>query len=165
MFEWYVARVQRSKEKIARINLGNQGIETFLPRFWKTTRRSKAFEDRLHPLFPGYIFFKSTDDPALFRSVGGTWGVSRVLFGDGRRPRPVPTAFMEELIGRCVDEVVMSDCDGLDVGASVQINRGPFSGLLGTVTELGDAGRVALFLEVLGGVTTNISVNDVGPAQ
>lgn len=78
--DWFVARTIPQKEEIARVNLERQGIEAFLPRFWKTYRRAKRFEDRLCPLFPGYIFFQSEADPVIWRNVSGTLGVSFVLW-------------------------------------------------------------------------------------
>lgn len=158
---WYVARTQPRKEAVARVNLANQGVDTFLPRFRKKLRGFKAFEDKLRPLFPGYIFFLSAEDPATWRSVGGTLGISHIVRGDGRRPRPVPAAFMDDLLDACVDGVLAVGADLVDVGARVQVNRGPFSGQLGTVSTLDDAGRIALFLDVMGGVTARMNIADV----
>lgn len=159
--QWYVARTQPCKEAIAEINLGNQGVRTFLPRFWKTLRRFKSFEDKLRPLFPGYIFFHSARDPALWRSISGTLGVSHVVWGDGRQPRPVPDAFMAELLSACDAGVMTRVTTGLEVGARVQINRGPFSNVLATITGLSDAGRITLFMDIMGGITAKMHANEM----
>lgn len=158
---WYVARTQPQKEEIARINLERQGIKAFLPRFWKTYRQAKRFEDRLRPVFPGYIFFESGVDPALWRNVSGTLGISCVLWGGGRRPAPVPQQFMADLKVACIDGILNIGKDALKIGTKVQINRGPFTGLLAKVCSLEDRGRVSLFLDVMGGVMTNMATTDV----
>ncbi len=161
MTDWYVAKTLPQKEEVARINLEQQGIAAFLPRFWKTCRRRKQFENRLRPVFPSYIFFQSNDDPALWRSISGTRGVSYVLWGSGRRPAPVPAQFMAELTCACVDGILAIGEKALKVGAQVQVNRGPFTGLLAKVCALDDRGRVSLFLDLMGGVMAQVTTNDV----
>ena len=55
-------------EEMAEINLNNQSIEYFLPRFTYGKREGKA-------IFPGYIFIKpKTGD--TFQSIRSTQGVS-----------------------------------------------------------------------------------------
>lgn len=161
MLNWYVARTQPRKEKVARINLANQSIDTFLPCFWKTQLRVQSLENKLCPLFPGYIFFRSDEDLALWRAVGGTLGVSHVVWGYGRRPRPVPSAFMASLLGSCVDGILAIGGGDLAIGDCVKVHRGPFAGLLGTISSFGHAERVALFLDVMGGVTTIMNATDL----
>ena len=55
-------------EEVAEVNLKNQSIEYFLPRFINGKREGKA-------IFPGYIFIKpKTED--TFQSIRSTRGVS-----------------------------------------------------------------------------------------
>lgn len=161
MLDWYVARTQPRKEEVARINLSNQGIEAFLPRFWKTRPRGQSFEDKLCPLFPGYIFFQSAEDPALWRAVGGTLGISYVVWGDGRRPKPVEKVFMASLLGSCVEDVLTIRRSDLAIGDRIRVNRGPFAGALGAISSLGHAERVALLLDVMGGVNATMNASDL----
>ena len=153
---WYAARTIARKEHIAQLNLINQGFETFLPRFRKTFRRATLFEDGLHPLFPGYIFFKAEADAALWRAVGGTRGIIEIVKGSGRAAGLIPPAFMSELISSCVDGIFAIDSNPLKIGSKIEIDQGPFSGLCATVSELKDNERITVFLEVMGGTTVKI---------
>lgn len=161
MQDWYVARTQPHKENMAHININNQGIVAFLPRILRSLRRRGLFEDKLYPLFPGYVFFKSAQDPALWRAVGGTLGVSYVLWGGGRRPRPVPQPFMEDLLSSCADGVLKIKNANLSVGESVQIKNGPLSGLVGVIVSLDGPSRVALLLDLMGGAKAQVDLVDL----
>lgn len=161
MQEWFVARTQPRREKVAQVNLENQGIPTFLPCFRQSSRRFKRFEEALCPLFPGYIFFQSLRDPALWRSVGGTIGVSHVIWGDGRAPRPVPEIVMLDLLSACPDGVFVGALSSIVAGDEVTVSRGPFSGLLATVQSLDARGRLDLLLSAMGGVNLRLDVSDM----
>ena len=87
-------------------------------------------------------------------------GISYVLCGDGRKPQPVPPAFMDQMLSSCVDGIFNSGGDQVSVGDRVQIKRGPFSGIFGTVLSLDDASRAALFLDIMGGLKAKINVSD-----
>lgn len=158
---WYVARTQPHKEKLVQINLINQGIATFLPRIWRSHRRRGVFENKLCPLFPGFVFFESAQDPALWRAVGGTLGVSYVLWGGGRRPRPVPQSIMTDLFSSCVNEVLAIEEVNISVGDSVQMTRGPLSGLVGTIVSLEGTARAALLLDLMGGAKAQVHLVDL----
>lgn len=159
--DWHAAKTIPQKERIAQINLERQGVTTLLPRFWKTYRRLKRFENRLRPVFPGYIFFQCPPDPALWRNIGGTLGVSYILWSSRRTPALVPSAFMESLAGSCVDGVFQAPEQNLKIGTQVQIVRGPFTGSLASVCTLDDRGRVSLLLNVMGGTIVHTNASDV----
>jgi hypothetical protein len=63
--QWFVARTQRGKEEVGRINLEIQPVNVFIPRCLKTAQGAKAFQTLPSPTFPGYQFFRSSHDPAL----------------------------------------------------------------------------------------------------
>lgn len=161
MLQWYVARSKPGKEKIACENISYQGIRVFLPLYKRTVRRLNAFETKLSPVFPGYLFFRSPEDRAIWRAVSGSIGVSYVVWGDGRQPRPVPNNFMDDLIASCPDGVMSIGNDQFNVGNRVRVNVGPFSGHLGKILSLDSNDRVALLLDIMGSATVRISVRDL----
>ncbi len=161
MLNWYVGRSKPRKEKIACRNLSNQGIKVFLPLFKRTVRRVNTLETNLLPIFPGYFFFRSPEDRALWRAVSGSIGVSYVVWGDGRQPRPVPDSFMDDLIASCSEGVMSIGSDQLAVGSSVRVGVGPFSGLLGKILSLDNNGRVSLLLDIMGTATARMSIADL----
>jgi len=64
---WYLVKTKPRMEEMAEINLKNQSIEYFLPRFTCGKREGKV-------IFPGYIFIKpKTTD--TFQSIRSTRGV------------------------------------------------------------------------------------------
>jgi transcriptional antiterminator RfaH len=65
---WYLVKTKARMEEIAEINLKNQGIEYFLPRFTCGKREGKV-------IFPGYIFIKPKMGNT-FQSIRSTKGVS-----------------------------------------------------------------------------------------
>ena len=65
---WYLVKTKHRSEEMAEINLSNQNIEYFLPRFTCGKREGKV-------IFPGYIFIKpKTGD--TFQSIRSTRGMS-----------------------------------------------------------------------------------------
>ena len=65
---WYLVKTKPRMEEMAEVNLKNQGIEYFLPRFTCGKREGKV-------IFPGYIFIKpKTTD--TFQSIRSTRGIS-----------------------------------------------------------------------------------------
>ena len=65
---WYLVKTKPQMEEMAEINLKNQSIEYFLPRFTCGKREGKV-------IFPGYVFIKpKTGD--IYQSIRSTRGVS-----------------------------------------------------------------------------------------
>ena len=65
---WYLVKTKPRMEEMAEINLKNQKIEYFLPRFTCGKREGKV-------IFPGYIFIKPKMGDT-FQSIRSTRGVS-----------------------------------------------------------------------------------------
>jgi transcriptional antiterminator RfaH len=160
MLEWYVARTQPQREKIAQVNLANQNIVTFLPLVRLSVKRFKRFEETKRPLFPGYIFFQSSRDPALWRSVGSTVGVLQVVCGGGRA-HPVPKEVMDDLFLACKNDIFVGGPPGLAVNDAVTVNCGPFSSMIAKVQSLGPRGRVNLLLSAMGGLILRLDTPDI----
>ena len=65
---WYLVKTKPRMEEIAEINLKNQSIEYFLPRFTCGKREGKV-------IFPGYIFIRPKPEDT-FQSIRSTREVS-----------------------------------------------------------------------------------------
>ena len=91
---WYVAMTAPRKERIAEINLANQGFRAFLPRQLATRRHADKFRTALAPVFPRYLFVIVDLERARWRSVNGTIGVQR-LIADAERPIAVAPGVVE----------------------------------------------------------------------
>lgn len=148
---WYVAETQPRKEALAALHLGRQNFEFFLPRFRKTRRHARKLDTVLAPLFPGYIFVRFDRERANWRSINGTFGVRRLICGEGGMLRSMPPRVVEQLQARCRGDIYETPLESFKPGQQVRITTGPFSDLTAQILSLDDKGRVALLLDILGG--------------
>jgi transcription elongation factor/antiterminator RfaH len=150
---WYAVQALPSRERIATLNLERQGFETFVPKvFRRTTSRAGRISERLDPLFPGYHFVRLDLDRAQWRSVNGTFGVSRlVMFGD--RPAPLARGFVEALLSRADERSIVSFSESFSEGDTVRVVSGPFDDLIGTLIKKRGTERVVVMMQLLSGST------------
>lgn len=146
---WYVVQSQPHKELRAGMNLENQGFRSFLPRLRKTTRHARRTSTLLAPLFPRYLFVSLDLGRDRWRSVYGTFGVSR-LVTSGAWPTPVPPGLVEELVAVAERCGAIDLRDALTPGDRVRFLTGPFADMIGRLVHLDDAGRARVLLEMLG---------------
>lgn len=103
------------------------------------------------PLFPGYIFVKTTFEPASQLTVLKTIGAVRLL-GNPSGPVPVPPAQIESL--KILTSVDMDLVTGANIrlkkGDPVIILEGPMAGIKGEFTRHKGRGRVVIKIDVLG---------------
>jgi transcriptional antiterminator RfaH len=140
---WFAVRTQPHSEAKAERHLANQNYRVFLPRFLKSRRHARKFENIWAPLFPGYLFIILDLTRDRWRSVNGTYGVDRILTRAGT-PEPVPHGLVEQLLSAA------SRLD-LEEGQTVRVTAGPFADLLGRLAALDDSGRVRVLLNLMGG--------------
>lgn len=137
------------QDAVAEAHLKRQGFEVFIPRTRETVSHARRKLVRNAPLFPGYGFVRLNPERDRWRSINGTIGVLSLLIGDAL-PIPVPEGIVEELI-RCSDpEGIVDLTRGFEVGETVKIKFGPFSGITGTLAALNAKGRVEVLLKFLG---------------
>ena len=96
---WYVAQTQPGREQCALLNLTRQDFTAYLPRWRKRRSHARKIDTVLAPLFPRYIFVSLDLDNMSWRSVNGTFGVSRMI-ANGERPAPVPRGVVEAIQSR-----------------------------------------------------------------
>ena len=146
---WYVAQSQPRKELFASANLENQGFPTFTPRLRRTVRHARRLRTVLTALFPRYLFVSLDLTRDRWRSVNGTFGVSR-LVTDGRMPIPAPPGLVEALIAGTDRDGAFAFAAPLAPGEEVRLLDGPFADQIGRLVRLDDAGRARVLLEILG---------------
>jgi len=134
---WYLVKTKPQMDKVAEINLINQGVEYFLPRFTNGKREGKV-------IFPGYVFVKpKTDD--TYQSIRSTRGVSDFV----RFEMSFANA-SDEIIDELREVVdVMNDraekFNPYKKGVEVFINSGPFKNF-NAVFDKYDANQSAIVL-------------------
>src|SRR6266478_5943676 len=94
---WYAVHTLPFAEARAEGQLQRQEFRTFQPKRHKTVRHARRLSTVEAPFFPRYLFIVLNLAQHQWRSVNGTFGVSRLVM-QGDRPHPVPHGVVEALI-------------------------------------------------------------------
>lgn len=147
---WFVVQTLAKRERRAEAQLAQQGFNVFLPMVMRSVRHARKVRNVKTAAFPGYLFVAIDVQRDRWRSINGTFGVARLITGEGR-PLPVPGGLVESLM-EYLDESGLCRFDrDLVVGQSVRVVAGPLSQALGKLVRLDANGRVRVLLEILGG--------------
>jgi transcriptional antiterminator RfaH len=146
---WYVVQTIRGREQFAKQNLDRQNVPTYLPLFSRPALRRNAVANQISAFFPGYLFVSLPRASSLWRSVGGTYGVSRIVrFGETQAP--VPEGMVEYLKARTGADGVLGFEDQLKPGDRVRVVGGAFDQVYGRLCSIEPAERVVVLLQLLG---------------
>jgi transcriptional antiterminator RfaH len=146
---WYAVHAQPNRESRAKNQLENQAYEVFLPRRLKTVRHARKLTDVAAPFFPRYLFIRLDLTRDRWRSVNGTFGVSRLVM-QGDMPQQVPRGVVETMIAAVDPKGLLCLEEGLKVGSPIRLIAGPFAEQLGTLDRLDDSGRARVLLKIMG---------------
>jgi transcription antitermination factor NusG len=117
------------------------------------------------PFFPRYLFVALDLTHHQWRSVNGTFGVSRLVMS-GDQPHPVPRGVVEALIAAADSRGILQLASKLRVGGPVRLMAGPFAERLAILDDLDDTGRVRVLLDILGRrLAISTAVNNVLPVR
>ncbi|WP_419902598.1 transcription termination/antitermination protein NusG [Kiloniella sp.] len=161
MKKWYVVNTQTNQENRAEINLIRQGYQVFLPFFMKSRKHARKIDVVKRALFPGYLFVKLDTEVDSWNSINNTYGVRR-LISNGHRLPSLPDQFVASL----KDTNTLQDHidPDLQLGAKVKFLSGPFTDVIGTLSQMVDKERITVLLNLLGReVKTTTSYLDVTP--
>jgi transcription antitermination factor NusG len=138
---WTVAQVETQRERIAHIALIRANFKTYLPRI-------QMNNNRIAPLFPGYIFVEIVD---RWWPVRWSPGIISVLMS-GDRPAHVTDEIIAEIQKREVGGFVKlpKQDSGKRRGQKVKIIRGSFEGQLAIYDGMSGKERERVLLELLG---------------
>ena len=93
---WFVVQTLSKREAKAQFQLGQQGFRVFLPVVMRTVRHARKMRNAKVAAFPGYLFVALDLDRDRWRSVNGTFGVSRLVMSESA-PLAVPFGIVEGL--------------------------------------------------------------------
>ncbi len=117
----------------------------------------------LAPLFPRYLFIVLHLQRDRWRSVNGTHGVATLVM-QREGPVPVIRGAVETLLASSASSGVVLFCSAMRPGQRVQFVAGPFAEQLGTLEQLGNAGRVRVLVEMMSGrIPVELERSDVIP--
>lgn len=148
---WFVLLTRSNFEQTVYTSIVNKNIKAFLP---KIKRKSKRKDRRIMidvPLFPGYIFVKSTPEAKDQLNILKTIGAVRLL-GNQAGPVPVPEAQIEALkiLTTVATDLITGSNICLKKGDPVVILEGPMAGIKGEFSRHKGKGRVAIKIDALG---------------
>ena len=133
---WFALLTRSNFEQTVYSRISKKKIDAFLP----TTRKLSKRKDRKlmieMPLFPGYVFVKSTRAPADQLPILKTLGAVRLL-GNSAGPVPVPEHQIEslKLLTSVAQDLITGRIIDLKKGDPVIILEGPMAGLKGEFFE------------------------------
>jgi len=149
--KWFALLTRSNFEQTVYNNIMKKKIEVFLP---KSKRKSRRKDRNLMievPLFPGYIFVKSTFDAAYQLKILKTIGAVRLL-GNHAGPVPVPETQVESLkiLTNANTDLITGTTIRMEKGDPVIILEGPMAGAKGEFTRYKGKGRVVVKIDILG---------------
>lgn len=162
---WVVATTHPHSEAIALDNLQRQGFTSYCPMIRKRRSHARKVDFVLRPLFPGYVFVQLEAAGQRWRPILSTTGV-RTLVRFGDEPATLDAGFIAGLRAREEDGAVIRPSVPYTVGQAVQIEGGPFDGLVAKILSLDDKDRIVVLLEVMNrGVKAKLDSRQVSPVS
>lgn len=167
--EWYVVNTYAGHENKVKENLERRietmGLEDFLFRVIVAEETEVEFKngkevEKVHNLFPGYLFVEMNMTDEAWYIVRNTPGVTGFIGSSGGGAKPFPVA--EEEIESILCRLGMSERKvniDFEIGDRVKILTGPFAGSEGVVEELHDDTQEAVVLLILFGRETPTEIS------
>ena len=166
---WYVVNTYSGHENRVKDNLEKRletmGIQDSLFRIIVAEepeieiKNGKQVE-KMRNMFPGYVFVEMKMTDEAWYVVRNTPGVTGFIgsSGGGAKPFPVSPDEMESILrrmGQSDKKVVVN----FEIGDTVRILNGPFSGMEGRVSYMNDQTQTASVLTMLFGRETPTDIN------
>jgi len=146
---WFAVHTRSRHEFRVLERLTGTGVEAFLPSVKRISRwkdRKKVIES---PLFPGYIFIHTDNNPAERMSVLKTPGVVRFLGIIPGEPEPVPEEQIAALRRLIESGAPLDPYPYLKEGRRIRIVRGPLAGVEGILVQKVGDNRLVLSIDLL----------------
>jgi len=162
---WFAVLVKSRHEFKSTDRLRSKGVETFFPtvekmRKWKDRKKLIEF-----PLFPGYLFVRTTKNANDLLNVLKVPGIVRMLCTIPGDPDVIPDDQITSLIKLVENKEALDPYPYLIEGQRVSITKGPLAGIEGILVEKLDKHILVLSVDVLRqGVALTINAADVEKA-
>jgi len=158
---WYAAYTSANHEKRVALQLGQRSVEHFLP-LYASVRRWKDRRVELElPLFPGYVFVRSTLRDRL--QVLQVPGIAK-LVGFGGQPTALPDQEIDALRQGLSRAMRLEPHPYLKVGRRVRVTTGPLQGLEGILVRKKNCSRFVISLDlIMRSVAAEIDVAELEP--
>lgn len=157
-YKWYILYTMSRREKQVEQCLRKIDVETYLPLHLSPRRWSDRIKLVELPLFPSYVFVKTTD--LKLRSLLLLQGVAKIVFYNG-----IPAEIRESEILAIASFLEKAQTKELTFRANedVIITYGPLKELSGKIKKMGKK-RIELYLEQLN-ICVSVSLDNVFKKQ
>lgn len=145
---WYAVHTRSRHEQVVHDQLVAKGAETFLPTMEVWSRRTDRRLRIQVPMFPGYIFVRTTLHPELQLNILKTVGVVKLISFCGR-PSPVAEHEISSLQILIDSGAPLSPVERFRVGDLVRIVAGPFKGVVGRLVGRRSTRRLVVAVETI----------------
>jgi transcriptional antiterminator RfaH len=145
---WYAIHTHPKQENRAEMNLKAWNVETIFPRIrdCRLNEFTGAPTYFIKPLFPGYLFARFAPNDSLHK-IHFTRGVHSVVCV-GSDPAPIDDRVVEIIAAQIDKEGFVKIGSGLEPGAKVLIQAGPFKGITGIFErEASATDRIKILLD------------------
>jgi transcription antitermination factor NusG len=161
--QWFALHTRSNFEALVAGELGEKGMEAYLPAFDEMHRWKDRTKRISVPVFPGYVFARFQNLPAVRLEVVKARGVVRIL-GSGADIEAVPDNEIEA-VQRILNAKL--PCFGhpfLREGDWVIVKRGVLRGLEGILLRVKNRTRLVVSVSLLSqSVATELDASDVEP--
>lgn len=144
---WIAVGTHPHRELVATHHLARQGFDTYCPMIRRSVSHARRKLEVVRPLFPGYIFAATDPHLALWRPVLSTVGV-RSIVRCGEQPSTIDGQFIQALKRREIDGAIARGGYRFEIGQIVEIARGPFERLIGTIVEMDERARLVVLTDL-----------------
>jgi transcription antitermination factor NusG len=143
---WYAVRVKSNCEQATSVAIRSRGYEEFLPLYRSRRRWSDRVREVQAPLFPGYVFVRLDPYNRLpILSLSGVVGI--VSFA--KVPAPIPDLEIEAVRRVLQTGTHCGPWPFLKAGQMIRIERGPLTGLEGTLLQVKNQYRLVISISIL----------------
>jgi transcription antitermination factor NusG len=159
MRRWFAIYTASHNEKAVERALHQQGMETFLPLYSVTKRRTNRTTVKLElPLFASYVFARiALNESAKVLSVPQVFS----LVGNSRGPLPLPDEEIEALRAG-LNSANSTPWPFIKVGTRARITNGPLAGLQGIVVRNNNQINIVLSVDLISrSVAVHVSADDI----
>jgi transcription antitermination factor NusG len=133
--QWFAVWTRSQCEAKVEDALRSRGLDVYLPRTRRPSRRRDRRVVLQPPLFPGYVFLRFAPSRDRYVRVASIEGVVRILGERWDRLWPIPTEQVETVHRIVTDGTGARSVPWLRVGDHARIVAGPLAGLEGLVRD------------------------------
>lgn len=148
--DWYLAYTKPRQEEIARVNLEQQGFESYLPLYKKFRKTEQGPVSVFEPMFPRYIFFRPGKPGQSISAVRSTKGITTIV-RFGFEPAVIDEVLLQRIrqLEQDRNHATLVELSNLKAGQAVRLKHTALGGVEGLVQSVSSK-RVAVLLDILG---------------